>query len=100
MSSWRESIFWKFRFSGHFTSETTDKMLAAEMSDLDNRDIPYFWVYAGEKWIRHQSGLIQPIEIGKTPRENAPRDAIRLDGASLAAQLKTIDDFFDFAIAA
>lgn len=59
---WREAVLSQYLEAGHFPEKLSDAMIKAEINDLDARDVPYFWVNAGEPAIYHNSGPCQEIE--------------------------------------
>lgn len=94
-TDWRENVFQRFRISGHFPKEVSEATLAAELEDLESRDIPYFWVNAGERELRHRTGPTQSVDLKQTVRERAIHDIRSLKSESLDSQIKVLNDFLD-----
>lgn len=93
-ANWEDRVIRHFRDSGHFCQEISESLLSAEIRDLQNRDIPYFWMTAGERGaIHHQSGLVHQFGFTASLREKATQHIRSLDRQSLEEQLRTIDDF-------
>lgn len=97
-ADWRENVFQRFRFSGHFPKEVSETTFAAELEDLESRDIPYFWVNAGERELRHRTGSTQSIDLEQTAREQAIHDIRNLKSENLDSQIKVLNDFLDIDI--
>lgn len=93
--AWTGNLESRFRASGHFPATISDALLAAEWADLTNRDVPYFWVCAGETVIRHRRGVVQDLEIPQTARARARDDLARLRTEDLRSHLDTIEEFLD-----
>ncbi|MBI2779549.1 MAG: DUF4135 domain-containing protein [Gammaproteobacteria bacterium] len=92
---WVEEVFERFRASGHFPESMSPTLVAAELRDLENRDIPYFWVNAGEKAIQHRTSSVQPLETKLTVKAQAIQDIRSLHEQDLDAQLKILEAFLD-----
>ncbi len=97
-AEWRDVVFNRFRHAPHFGETMTLKALAAEREDMDRRDVPYFWVNAGERVVRHASGVVQSLDITSTPRDLAIRSVLDLSSTNLEEQISVIDGFFDLPI--
>ncbi|WNK01160.1 DUF4135 domain-containing protein [Thalassospiraceae bacterium LMO-JJ14] len=69
--AWRESVFRRFASAGHFTESVSQKLLRAELHDMDRRDIPYFWVTANDNWVLHETGAVQTTESRTSPKQQA-----------------------------
>lgn len=93
-ANWEDRVIEHFRDSGHFCQGISKSLLSAEIRDLQNRDIPYFWMTAGERGaIHHQSGLVHQFGFKASLREKATQHIQSLGSQSLEEQLRTIDDF-------
>jgi lantibiotic modifying enzyme len=91
---WVDQIFKRFRESGYFPSSMPEAFIAAELRDLENRDIPYFWVTAGGKGsIEHRTGIVHQLDIGKSPRERATYDIQMLHTLDLNEQVSVLEGF-------
>jgi len=92
---WRENVYSRFKRAGHFPDVVSDRLFAAEVADLDNRDVPYFWVNAGDTKICHETGPMQAIGCRRTPRDQALHDIRRLSRLDLRNQLQIFQKFLD-----
>lgn len=90
---WRDEIIDRFRQSGHFPGDISETLLNAEIHDLENRDIPYFWVNAGENCIHHRTGSVQSYDMPALIKEQAVININRLNSENLALQLATLEEF-------
>ncbi len=93
---WREEVFNRFKASGHFPETASTKMLSAELLDLENRDIPFFWVNASDKFIQHRTGSIQPLKMNLSIKDQAIRDIKMLRRQSAASHINILNEFLDF----
>ena len=85
----------KFTKSGRFLENIAKNTLDSEISDLMARDIPYFWVNAGEKIIRHRTGAKQIIDIETTPKERSIVDIKSLRIYCSPEHINVLNTFFD-----
>jgi|GEM_PF-6944708 hypothetical protein len=92
---WRQGLFERFSHSASFQPRPSRKALAAEWKDLQVRDIPYFWVRAGETAIRHRSGVVQRLARRQTLKADAINSILSMSHDDLGAQLAVLNDFFD-----
>ncbi len=96
---WVDGVFDRFRASGHLPESMSPTLIEAELLDLKSRDIPYFWINAGEKAIHHRTGVIQPLEMKLTIREQAIQDIRNLREQDLDAQIRILEAFLDIDLA-
>lgn len=96
---WVEKVFDHFRVSGHLLESMSSALIEAELLDLNNRDIPYFWVNAGENAIQHRTGTIQPLKTKLTLKEQAIQDLQNLRKQELETQIKILEAFLDINLA-
>lgn len=100
-ADWTELVFTRFRNSGHFPSEMSASFVNAEIDDLRNRDIPYFWVHAGEDGaVLHRTGSVHQLRLRRTPKAQAIQDIQMLRVLDLDEQISVLDDFLNIDIAA
>lgn len=92
---WTAGVFDRFKRSASFMPRPGRKAIAAEWDDLQLRDVPYFWINAGEKCIRHKSGIVQRLDRPGTPKQRAINDVQSLTLGELDEQLATLNAFFD-----
>lgn len=92
---WRAGLFERFRTSASFAPRPSRKAVTAEWNDLQARDIPYFWVQAGDTAIRHKSGIVQRLARQESPRVRAINDIRALSCDDLDEQLAVLNEFFD-----
>lgn len=92
---WRDNIFSQFRAAGYFPDRLETAMFVSETHDLNARDIPYFWVNAGEPMIQHRTGSCQKILWGHRPLEQAIIDIHRMSHSDLKRQTRILNDFLD-----
>ena len=94
-ASWRDSVFSRFRQAGHFPKEVTESVVVAELTDMDARDVPFFWVNAGEAVVRHRTGPKQPLPYGWNARKQAIHDIRSLSRCAMNHQIEVLTDFLD-----
>ncbi|MEO5337232.1 MAG: DUF4135 domain-containing protein [Magnetospirillum sp. WYHS-4] len=92
---WRDGVFERFRHAGHFLEHVSDDLVAAELADMEGRDVPYFWANAGETVIRHRRGPVQPLRARRPAREQAILDIHAMRRSDLSEQLMVLADFLD-----
>lgn len=92
---WQDSVFARFRQAGHFPENVTEGVVAAELNDMAARDVPYFWVNAGEPVIRHRTGPKQQLSVQRNVREQAIHDVQCLTHSDMADQMRVLADFLD-----
>lgn len=92
---WRDNVLQRFRMAGHFPNEVSDDLVAAESADLEARDIPYFWVNAGEPVIRHRTGAKQKLVGTETAKDRTIRDIKALCRTDLGSQIRILNTFLD-----
>lgn len=90
---WRDCVYRRFQWSPHFPSTLDPRTLDAEIFDLDNRDVPYFWVNAGERVVRHRSGITQVLPLKRCPRDQVRDDIRALDLTMLWQHRAAISEF-------
>jgi lantibiotic modifying enzyme len=84
------------RFAASGALQPVDpSVLAAELSDLMNRDIPYFWFECGDTAIHHASGRLKPDGLSRTPIERAIDMFAQLGERDLERQIAILSDFID-----
>lgn len=95
-ADWREVVYNRFRHAPHFGEQPlTPAALAAECADMDRRDVPYFWVNAGETAVRHSNGIVENLNIAASPRDLATHSVLNLHQVDIEEQIVVIDRFFD-----
>lgn len=70
-------------------------MVAAEIADMEARDIPFFWVEAGETTIHHRTGPKQRLSGEESARDRTLRDIRSLSQPDIGDQIKVLSDFLD-----
>lgn len=92
---WRDGVFARFRTAGHFPKAVAERLVEAELDDMDARDVPYFWVNAGEAVIQHRTGSKQRLPYRWTAREHAIRDIRSLSRDDMNRQVDVLARFLD-----
>jgi lantibiotic modifying enzyme len=93
--AWRDHIFSQLRRSGHFPQTLSEQTIQAECHDLENRDIPHFWLVAGEPVIQHATGRCQGISWKRPVLAQARLDVKRLCRSDLTLQTDILMNFLD-----
>ena len=97
--SWVEHVFKRFRGSGYFPESISEKLLSAEIEDMKGRDIPYFWLKAGENGIvMHQSGMVHHLNLRNSLKKMAINHLRMLNNGDLAEHISVINNFLDIDI--
>lgn len=92
---WRDGVFVRFRQGGHFPKEVTEGVVTAELRDMDARDVPFFWVNAGETVIRHRTGPKQRLPRHWNALDQTIRDIRSLSRCDMKRQVRVLADFLD-----
>ena len=93
--TWINSVFMRFRLAGHFPEEITEDVVSAEWNDMAARDVPYFWVNAGESVIRHRTGPKQKLSLCRNAREQAIYNVQHLTRSDMVNQIRVLSDFLE-----
>lgn len=97
--AWVEHVFKRFCGSGYFPESISKKLLSAEIEDLKRRDIPYFWLKAGENGIvMHQSGTVHHLNLKDSLKNMAISHLQTLHNEDLAEHISIINNFLDIDI--
>ncbi|MBF0562906.1 MAG: DUF4135 domain-containing protein [Alphaproteobacteria bacterium] len=91
----RGDILSQLHKAGHFLKELSEDVVTAEKVDLVARDIPFFWVNAGEGVIRHHTGPKQWLPSRWNARKQAIADIRALSRTDIDVQAKVLSDFLD-----
>ena len=94
-NNWNADVFARLRASVHFPEAVTEGVIAAEQQDLEARDVPYFWVNAGEAVIQHRTGPKQSLTHRWNARKQAIADIRSLSQRDMADQVKVLSNFLD-----
>lgn len=70
----------------------------AEWADLRERDVPYFWMNAGDTKIRHRTGSVQNWRLSECPRTLAIRSIQALRQADVRPHIAVMNEFFDISL--
>jgi lantibiotic modifying enzyme len=92
---WRDGIFARFCQAGHFPKEITEGVVTAELTDMDARHVPFFWVNAGEAVIRHRTGAKQRLPHHWHALTQAVLDIRSLSRGDMNHQIGVLADFLD-----
>lgn len=96
---WMEYVLKRFRNSGFFPESISENLINAEIGDIKRRDIPYFWMRAGENGIvTHQSGVVHHLNLKGTVRSRAINHLQMLRDLNFDEHIRTINNFLDIDI--
>ncbi len=95
---WELGIFQRFKASGSFAPRPSRRALKAEWADLLARDVPYFWMNAGDTKIRHRTGPVQNWRLSECPRALAIRSIQELRQADVRSHIAVLNEFFDISL--
>ncbi|MGE5477543.1 MAG: DUF4135 domain-containing protein [Bacteroidales bacterium] len=95
---WELGIFQRFKASGSFAPRPSRRALKAEWADLLARDVPYFWMNAGDTKIRHRTGPVQNWRLSECPRTLAIRSIQELRQADVRSHIAVLNEFFDISL--
>jgi len=99
-TDWRNDVFTRLRNARHFPEEVSEDVLAAERQDLEARDVPFFWVNAGDAVVRHHSGPKQRLPFRWNARRQAIADIRSLSQRDKGLQVRALSDFLDVDLSA
>jgi lantibiotic modifying enzyme len=92
---WQQGILERLKASGSFSPRPSRRAVKAEWEDLLARDIPYFWIEAGDTKIRHRSGMVQDWKRAECPRALAMASIQALRHEEVGAHISVLNQFFD-----
>jgi lantibiotic modifying enzyme len=93
---WMEHILERFRRSGYFPESISEKLIAAEIEDMKNRDIPYFWMRAGENGaVIHQSGKVHHLNLKESLKSGAIGHLQMLRDGDIKEHILVINNFLN-----
>lgn len=95
---WQQGIFQRFKESGSFAPRPSRRALKAEWADLLARDVPYFWMNAGDTKIRHRTGTVQTWQPPECPRSLAVNSIQALCHGDVKSHIATLNEFFDISL--
>lgn len=93
--AWEDYVLSQFCASGHFPEKLSSRTLDAELHDLVNRDIPYFWINAGEPYVQHMIGRCQEVPWQRSILQQAQLNIEQLSRFDLTLQTHILSDFLD-----
>lgn len=95
---WQQGIFQRFKDSGSFAPRPSRRALKAEWVDLLARDVPYFWMNAGDTQIRHRAGIVQTWQSSECPRSLTMNSIQALCHGDVKSHIATLNEFFDISL--
>lgn len=92
-SVWVNSVLRQFTESGCFSESVGSSLTAAEIYDLESRDIPFFWIEAGSRIVHHHTNSSCSIDLELTPLERTIDDIHRMHEKDLQSHLSVLSEF-------
>lgn len=97
--NWNNIVLSKLKNSGSFLDNLSPDMFQAEIHDISSRDVPYFWLKAGEDGkIYHSTGIVHDLRLAQSPKQQTIDDFISLGEYEKQEQKSIIESFLDIDI--